>query len=152
KMNISAEGVSYLRPLGIDLGIVARAKKSVEEGVGTKIVELANGKIEEIILETVIKAAESGDKVAIDLIESAGINLGTRIAYLINLFNPEVVVIGGGIEKAGEVLLGPIRRTVRKLAFEEPATKVRIVPSVLGEDAVALGAASLVLREIFTQV
>ena len=152
KMNISAEGVSYLRPLGIDLGIVARAKKSVEEGVGTKIVELANGKMEEIILNTVIKAAELGDKVAIDLIESAGINLGTRIAYLINLFNPEVVVIGGGIEKAGEVLLGPIRRTVRKLAFEEPATKVRIVPSVLGEDAVALGAASLVLREIFTQV
>ena len=152
KMNIPPERLSYLRPLGVDLGIVARAKKSVEEGKGTKIVDLANGKIEEITLETVIAAAESGDRLAIDLIESAGINLGTRIAYLINLFNPEVVVIGGGIEKAGEVILGPIRRTVRKLAFEEPANKVRIIPSALGEDAVALGAASLVLREIFTQV
>jgi predicted NBD/HSP70 family sugar kinase len=152
KMNISSEGFSYLKPLGVDLGIVARAKERVDEGVGTRIVEFANGKVEEIVLSTVIKAAESGDKIAIDLIESAGINLGTRIAYLINLFNPEVVVIGGGIEKAGEMLLGPIRRTVRKLAFEEPASRVRIVPSVLGEDAVALGAASLVLREIFIQV
>ena len=132
KMNISTESFSYLKPLGVDLGIIARAKERVEEGVGTKIVELANGKVEDIMLSTVIKAAESGDRVAIDLIESAGINLGTRIAYLINLFNPEVVVIGGGIEKAGEMLLGPIRRTVRKLAFEEPASKVRIVPSVLG--------------------
>ena len=152
RMNIPTEGLSYLRPLGVDLGIVARAKKSTEEGKGTKIVELVNGKMDDINLGTVIKAAEVGDKLAIELIETAGINLGTRIAYLINLFNPEVVVIGGGIEKAGEVILGPIRRTVRKLAFEEPASKVRIVPSVLGEDAVALGAAGLVLREVFTQI
>lgn len=152
KFNIAINGLSYLRPLGVDLGIVARAKKSIEEGIGTKIVELISGKIEELTLDKIIEAAESGDKLAIELIESAGVNLGTRIAYLINLFNPEVVVIGGGIEKAGELLLGPIRRTVRKFAFEEPASKVRIIPSALGEDAVALGAASLVLREIFTQI
>jgi len=142
----------YLRPLGVDLGIIAKAKKAIEEGIGTKILELASGKPDEITLDKVIKAAESGDKLAIELIESAGVNLGTRIAYLINLFNPEVVVIGGGIEKAGELILGPIRRTVRKLAFEEPAAKVRIIPSALGGEAVALGAASLVLREVFTQV
>lgn len=152
KLNITPDGLSYLRPLGVDLGIVARAKKSIEEGMGTKIVELINGDLEKVSLDKVIAAAESGDRLAIDLIESAGVNLGTRIAYLINLFNPEVVVIGGGIEKAGELLLGPIRRTVRRFAFEEPASKVRIIPSALGEDAVALGAASLVLREIFTQI
>ncbi len=142
----------YLRPLGVDLGIIAKARKAIEEGVGTKILELANGKAADITLDKVIKAAESGDKLAMELIEGAGINLGTRIAYLINLFNPEVVVIGGGIEKAGELILEPIRRTVRKLAFEEPAKNVRIIPSALGDEAVALGAASLVLREIFTQV
>lgn len=152
KLSISQEGLSYLRPLGIDLGIVARAKKSIQEGVGTKIVELIKGNMDELTLEKVITAAESGDKIAVELIEGAGINLGTRIAYLINLFNPEVVVIGGGTEKAGELILGPIRRAIRKFAFEEPASKVRIIPSVLGEDAVALGAASLVMREIFTQV
>ncbi|MBL7070940.1 MAG: ROK family protein, partial [Candidatus Omnitrophica bacterium] len=152
KLNVTPERLSYLRPLGIDLGIVSRAKKAIEEGQGTKIVELISGKLDDITLVKIIEAAESGDKLAIELIEGAGVNLGTRIAYLINLFNPEVVVIGGGIEKAGELLLGPIRRTVRKFAFEEPASKVRIIPSALGEDAVALGAASLVLREIFTQI
>jgi glucokinase len=134
------------------LGIVARTKKAIEEGVGTKIVELISGNLDELTLEKVIAAAETGDKLAIELIETSGVNLGTRIAYLINLFNPEVVVIGGGVEKSGELLLGPIRWAVRKFAFEEPANKVRIIPSALGEDAVALGAASLVLREIFTQV
>jgi len=152
KNNITREELSYLRPMGIDLGIVAMAKSEIAKGVGTKIVELANGKESEVTLETVIKAAELGDIPAIGFIERAGTNLGTRIAYLINLFNPEVVIIGGGIEKAGEILLGPIRRTVKKLAFEEPAGKVRIMPSALGGEAVALGAASLVLREIFTQV
>lgn len=142
----------YLRPMGVDLGIIAKAKKSIEEGIGTKILELASGKLAELTLDKVIKSAEHGDKLAIELIDSAGINLGTRIAYLINLFNPEVVVIGGGIEKAGELIIEPIRRTVRKLAFEEPASRVRIIPSALGDEAVALGAASLVLREVFTQV
>ena len=136
----------------MSLGIFARAKKAIGEGIGTKIVELISGKVDELTLEKVIAAAESGDKLAIELIENAGVNLGTRIAYLINLFNPEVVVIGGGIEKAGELLLGPIRQTVRRFAFAEPADKVRIVPSALGADAVALGAASLVLREIFIQL
>ncbi len=152
KLNVPPDSLSYLRPLGIDLGIVSRARKSIEEGQGTKMVELINGKLEDLTLDKVIEAAESGDKLAIELIESAGVNLGTRIAYLINLFNPEVVVIGGGIEKAVELLLGPIRKTVRKFAFEEPANKVRIIPSALGEDAVALGAVSLLLREIFTQI
>ncbi|MBU4375906.1 MAG: ROK family protein [Candidatus Omnitrophica bacterium] len=142
----------YLRPLGVDLGIVAKTKKAIEEGIGTKVLELASGKAADITLEKVIKAAEVGDKLAMDLIENAGVSLGTRIAYLINLFNPEVVVIGGGIEKAGELIIEPIRRTVRKLAFEEPAAKVRIIPSALRDEAVALGAASLVLREVFTQV
>lgn len=142
----------YLRPMGVDLGIIAKAKKAVEEGVGTGILELANNDTKDITLSGVIKAAEAGDKLSIELIENAGVSLGTRIAYLINLFNPEVVVIGGGIEKAGELILDPIRRTVRKLAFEEPAAKVRVIPSVLGDEAVVLGAASLVLREVFTQV
>jgi len=72
-----------------------------------------------------------------------------RIAYLVNLFNPEVVVVGGGVEKAGELILDPIRKAVKKLAFSEQAGIVKIITSALGEDAVSLGAASLAVREIF---
>ena len=142
----------YLRPLGVDLGMVQEAKNIIQKGIGTKILEYANGKMDDMTLHDIVKAGRDGDKVATDLIETAGIGLGTRVAYLINLFNPEVVVIGGGIEKAGELILESIRKAVRKLAFEEPASRVRIIPSGLGEDAVSLGACCLVLREVFADL
>lgn len=149
---LPSDELYYLRPLGVDLGMVQEAKNVIAKGIGTKILEFSKGKIANIALENIIKAASEGDKVAIDLIGNAGIGLGTRVAYLINLFNPEVVVIGGGIEKAGELILESIWRAVRKLAFEEPASKVRIIPSGLGENAVSFGAAALVLREVFASL
>ncbi|MBM3252956.1 MAG: ROK family protein [Candidatus Omnitrophica bacterium] len=149
KFNCWQKGPCFLRPWGVDLGITEEAKKIVRTETSSKIYEKVKGKLEDITLDTVIDAAKEGDKVAQQLIEDAGINLGIRVAYLINLFNPEIVVIGGGVEKAGELLLNPVKRTVRKLAFEESASIVKIIPSVLGENAVALGAASLVVREVF---
>lgn len=148
------KGLSYLRPWGVDLGIATEAKRilSKEKKEESKMLELAGGDINNISADIVIEAAKAKDKIAVEIIDNAGINLGVRIAYLINLFNPEVVIIGGGIEQAGELLLGPVRRTVRQLAFEEPANTVKIVPSRLGDSAVALGASALVLREIFAQI
>lgn len=151
-LSAQADEFYYLRPLGVDLGMVQEAKNIIQRGIGTKILEYAQGNMNNINLEDIISAGCEGDKVATDLIETAGIGLGTRIAYLINLFNPEVVVVGGGIEKAGELILESIRKAVRKLAFEEPASRVRIIPSGLGEDAVSLGACCLVLREVFADL
>ncbi len=144
---------SYLRPWGVDLGITEEARKILtKEKTDSKIMDLAGDDLDNITPDIIIEAAKGKDKIATEIIESAGANLGIRIAYLVNLFNPEVVVIGGGIEQAGELLLGPVRKSVRSLAFEEPANTVKIVPSRLGDSAVALGAAALVLREIFAQI
>jgi predicted NBD/HSP70 family sugar kinase len=139
----------YLKPWGMDLGIIRMAKHEIEKGVGTKIVACAKGNPKNISTEVVIEAAKQDDEVAIDIVRSAGMNLGARIAYLVNLFNPEVVVVGGGVEKAGELILDPIRKAVKKLAFSEQAGIVKIITSSLGEDAVSLGAAFLAVREIF---
>ncbi|MDP8297064.1 MAG: ROK family protein [Candidatus Orphnella occulta] len=144
---------SYLRPWGVDLGITKEARKILsKEKTDSKIMDLAGDDLDNITPDIIIEAAKGKDKIATEIIENAGANLGIRIAYLVNLFNPEVVVIGGGIEQAGELLLGPVRKSVRSLAFEEPANTVKIVPSRLGDSAVALGAAALVLREIFAQI
>lgn len=144
---------AYLKPWGVDLGITNEAKKILaKEKGGSKILDLAGGNIDDINIDMVIEAAKAEDKLALELLENAAQHLGVRIAYLINLFNPEIIVIGGGVEKAGELFLGPIRQTVRALAFEEPANTVKIIPSRLGDSAVALGAAALVLREIFAQI
>ncbi len=150
------EGVkdpAYLKPWGVDLGITNEAKKILsKEKLSSKILDLAGGNIDDINIDMVIEAAKAEDKMALELLEDAGHHLGVRIAYLINLFNPEIVVIGGGVERAGELFLGPVRQAVRALAFEEPANTVKIIPSRLGDSAIALGAAALVLREIFAQI
>lgn len=147
----SSRGPCYLKPKGKDLGISSQAKRVISEGVESKILKLAKGELENVTLDLVIEAAKGGDRLAEELIENAGVGLGIRIAYLVNLFNPEVVVIGGGIEAAGNLLLEPLRKTVKKWVFEGRAEQTKIVPARLGEEAVVRGAAGIVVREVFIQ-
>ncbi|RKY34596.1 MAG: hypothetical protein DRP78_06365 [Candidatus Omnitrophota bacterium] len=141
--------LGLFKPGGINLGIVEAGKKAVKQGKSIQLKELCNGDIESITVKTVVDAARQDDKIAVEILEKAGLNLGIRIAYLINLFNPEIVIIGGGMELCGDLVLEPIKRMVRRLAFEEPESMVRIIPSRLGENAVSLGSSSLVIREMF---
>ena len=134
-----------------DLGLSAQAKKMIADGQQTSMLPLAGGSADAITLETVIRAAQDGDALARQLIENAAIQLGVRVASLVNLLNPDVVVIGGGIEKAGSLLLEPVWRCVKRYAYEEPASLVDVLPAQLGENAVALGAACWVVREVFIQ-
>jgi len=135
-----------------DLGITSRAKELLAEGKESKITELVEGNIDSISMKIIIEASRAGDELATDLIRQAGRELGIKIAYLANFLNPEVVVIGGGIERAGSVILDEIKKTVREKSFEEISDVLRIVPTQLGEDSIALGAVSLVIQEIFTHV
>jgi len=141
--------VGLFRPGSINLGIVDAARAAITQNKPTKLREMCDSNTQSVTADMVIDAARQGDKIAIEILEKAGLNLGVRIAYMINLFNPEIVILGGGMEQAGDLILEPIKRMVRRLAFEEPASMVRIIPSRLGENAVSLGSASLVIREIF---
>jgi len=142
---------THLRPWGVDLGIVSEARNAVEKGISTEILGLAQGDAKAITKETVIAAAKKGDKVAIELIAGAARILGVKLAYLVNFFNPDVAIIGGGVEKAGDIFMDPLRATVRKYGFEETMSVVKMIPSLLGENAIVLGAASLAAREVFIQ-
>lgn len=135
-----------------DLGLVFAAKEVISKEEKTKILDLAGGNADNITMKTVIDASKEGCPIAARLIEEAGRELGMKIAYLTNFLNPEVVIIGGGIERAGSLLLDAIKNTVRSKTFEEVSTVVRIIPTQLGEDSVALGGVSLVIQEIFTRV
>lgn len=132
---------TFMRPAGVDLGIVAEYRKLSPKAAGAQ----------EVTKETVIDAAKKSDKAALELIRSAGNNLGVRVAYFVNLLNPAVVIIGGGMEKAGDMFMDPLKASVRKFAFEEPVNIVKIVPSLLGENSVVIGAAALAAREVFIQ-
>lgn len=132
-----------------DLGLTEQAKKLIQQGNATAITELVSGDIDSVTMEVIIEAAHKGDALARELIEHSALQLGIRIASIVNLLNPEVVIIGGGIEKAGSLLLETVWRAVKRYSYEEPASLVDVLPAKLSDNAVALGAACWVVREVF---
>lgn len=90
-------------------------------------------------------AARQGDKKAIHVIEETAHYLAIGIANLVNIFNPELVILGGGVSKMRELLLTPIRKEFKKYALTLPAKSVKIVRAKLGADSGVLGAVALCL-------
>lgn len=143
-----------LRSKGIDLGVPEAIKKQLSENpkAGSIIREISGGDIEKIDFNMVIEAAEKGDDAAKDALERAGEYLGVKTAFLINLFNPEVIVIGRGIEKAGDIFLSAVRKSVKKWAYEEAMKVAKILPTSLSDEAVAIGAGALVTQDMFIRI
>ena len=152
--NCSLGNPCFLKRWEIDLGIVreARSRMSINPQEGSRLAALVNNKLEEIDLRSIFMAAQEGDKVARESLDIAAKRMGIKIAYLVNLLNPEVVVIGGGFEEAGEEFLVKVSQTVKEWAFREMTEGLKIVYSQLRENAVAQGAASFVLRQVFAGV
>ncbi len=144
--------ISALKPWAAHLGIPDEAREAIEKGGVSKVSDLVNGNLSRITLGTIFEAVKAGDRLATEIVQKAGERLGVRIAFLINLLNPGAVVIGGGIEEAGPALIEAVKKMVRMYAFEEMANAVKIVPARLGENSVSLGAASLVIRDVFAGV
>jgi glucokinase len=92
--------------------------------------------------------AHDGDQAAIDTLALIGKRLGVAIASLVNIFNPEVVVIGGGVIAAGELLLGPAREEMLARALPPSRDEVRIVAARFGVEAGMIGAAALAFEGI----
>jgi glucokinase len=107
---------------------------------------------EKLDATAIFDAAKRDDAFAVSVVEEAATRLALKVAYLTNFFNPEVVVLGGGVEKGGEIILNVVRRVVKQLVMEEAAGVVKIILSRLGEDAVAYGAVCLVTQELFAEV
>ncbi len=114
------------------------ARERPESGLGGA---LADGR--ELAGPLVTELAHDGDAAAIEVLDLIGSNLGVAITSLVNIFNPEVVVIGGGVIAAGELLLEPVRRVVAQRALPPSRDEVRIVAAQFGVEAGMVGAAAL---------
>ena len=102
---------------------------------------------EEVTPEAVLARAAEGDPVCARALADAGRVVGIAVANLCNLTNPQRIVVGGTIGGAGEVLLSPLRDSVRLRAIGSAAADVEIVPGELGQRAELLGAVALVLHQ-----
>lgn len=122
--------------------IAARAVEGIETGAATKLPEYVNGDLDAITAQTVYQAARDGDEYARDLVKDTARFLGIGIANLANIFNPEVVVVLGGVTQAGDPLFVPLREEVSRRAFRPAVAAMKIVPGALPGTAGVFGAAA----------
>jgi glucokinase len=121
--------------------ITAMALKAITQGRTTSIAQLVSYDLNKVTPEVIARAARAGDPIARDIYERAGFYIGIGVANLIAVLSPQMVVIGGGVAQAGDLLFEPIRRTVRERVYVTPVERVQIVPAQLGTDAGLIGAA-----------
>jgi len=133
--------VGCLEVLASGTAIAAEAMRRIRGGESSFLVKVVDSKIENITAEKVAMAAEQGDSLAVDVIATAAGYLGVGIVNLVNIFNPDMVIIGGGVSKIGDRLLNPVRQLVSARAFPLMAQAVHILPARLGDDAGVIGAA-----------
>jgi len=137
-----------LEALASGTAIARQARERVARGVPTLIADLAGGDPERITAKLIAEAASRGDVEAREILAEAMNYLGIGMANLVNLFNPELIVIGGGLTNIGEMLFGPVRRAIDRRAFRTPAQVVRVVQAELGDNVGVLGAAAVALGQI----
>jgi predicted NBD/HSP70 family sugar kinase len=144
----------FIKRWEMDLGITDETKEllAANKAAAEEFFRLTSSNINNVDLKSVFIAARSKNALALEALQRAAKRLGIKVASLVNLLNPQVVVIGGGLEEAGEDFLKTVAQTVKDWSFRETAENIKIVYSQLRENAVALGAASLVTQKIFAQL
>jgi glucokinase len=124
-------------------------REAAEEHPESLIVDLAGGRASAVTGLVVTAAALKGDLVAVRILAEVGRRLGEGIAGLVNILDPDIVVVGGGVIEAGELILEPARRAfVDSVEAPEHRPEVPLVPAVMGNDAGAVGAADLAWLEL----
>ncbi len=127
--------------------IALRACEEINAGAESSLARYVDGDLKRITAQTVYQAAHDGDELAMDVVNDTAKFLGIGIANLLNIFNPEVVVVCGGVTLAGEHLFTPLRREVARRAFKRAVSVCRIVPCELTGTAGVYGAAKAFLDQ-----
>ena len=120
-------------------------KQLEDEKASMAMLTLADGRIEDVKSEHVLAAARTGDALALELVQETAYYMGWGIANLVNILNPDIVLLGTIAVAAGDLLLDPIRETVLKFAMTRPAEAVNIAPAQLGDALGDLAAVALVV-------
>jgi glucokinase len=121
--------------------IAAMGMKAVAQGMTTRIADLCEYDLNRITPELIEQAARAGDTIAKDIYEKAGYYIGIAAANVCVSVGPQRIIIGGRVAQAGELLLEPIRRTMRERVRVMPVEQVEVVSSQLGDNAGVIGVA-----------
>ena len=126
--------------------IVKKAVKEIRKGEKSLIKKLAGGNLQSITSQTIQAAALKGDELARRIWQEAGEYLGIALSGVINLLNPGVIVFGGGVAKAEELIFKPMKKEIQKRTFRVPFEKVKFTHTKFGADLGVIGAALLIFQ------
>ncbi len=136
-----------LESLASGQSIARRAREALQAGgEGERLLGLVDSRPERITAEVVFRAARAGDPLAATVINEVAEDLGLGIAMFCSIVDPARVILGGGVAKAGEQLLAPVRKAFRRYAFPMLVDDVQIVQAAALDDGGLLGAAALVAQ------
>lgn len=138
-------GKGHLEAVASGTAIARMAVERISQDESSSIARLVRGDLSRVTAETVEEAAGQGDAVAQAVMQKAGTSLGIAIVSLIHIFDPEIVIIGGGVSNSGDLILNPIREVITQRAMPDFRNRARVVRSSLGDDSVILGAVALAL-------
>lgn len=127
--------------------IALRAVEAIQAGYESSLRAKVGGELSRVTAQTVYDAAAEGDELALEVVRDTASYLGAGIANFLNIFNPEVVVVCGGVTAAGERLFGPMQREVARRAFKPAVAACKIVPGILPGSAGVIGAAKAFLDQ-----
>jgi glucokinase len=151
-MTVDADGpkcgcgnTGCLEMLASGTAIAKDAIERIKKGEKSSLVDMVGGELDKITAESIGNAARSSDKLAQEVIARAAYFLGIGMVNVVNIFNPEMVIIGGGMAKLGEMIIAPGRKMVAERTFSINARAVSIVAAQLGNEAGIYGAAAFAL-------
>jgi glucokinase len=132
--------------------IAERARESLVADGTSEILQLVSGDPEKITAQTVYEAAKHGDAIALEVVRDTAKFLGIGISNLLNVLNPDMVVIAGGVTQAGDPLFEPLRAEVRRRAFKPAVDACEIVPGILPLSAGVVGAVATFRAQTFGEL
>jgi len=127
--------------------LAREARQRIREGIETSILKYTGGDVEKVTGAVIHSAAKEGDSLAKELIAQVSYYFGVGLANLVNIFNPELIITGGGLSRIGDMLLKPAYKVAGERAFEEASRAVRFSLPELGDDVGVLGAAVVAMRK-----
>lgn len=140
--------VSTLEKEAAGPALARKARARIEAGEKSVMREIVKGHLDDMSGATVGLAVEQGDKLALDIVREAGRVIGLGMVSLLHLFNPEILVFGGGVSNIGEPLFAPMREAIQQYCIDRAYWEnLRIVPAALGENVSLIGAAALVATQ-----
>jgi len=144
----SCKKYGCLEALASGKAIALTARSRLSRGQSSLLIELCEGDINRVSAKMVADAARNGDELASNVFNRAMDYIGIGISNLINIFNPELVTIGGGVSQAGDIFFNNIRESVDRNIMQPTSRKVEILPVAFGENAALMGAFALILQRV----